>query len=79
MDELEWVKWAFLSVLGGFVFMIKRELSNKDIEIQKIKDDIQNLKDNKVHKDDLREFKVELRVMFDELKQDIRAIRNAQS
>jgi hypothetical protein len=79
MDELEWVKWAFLSVLGGFVFMIKRELSNKDVEIQKIKDDIQNLKDYKVHKDDLRDFKVELRVMFDELKQDIRAIRNAQN
>lgn len=79
MAEIEYIKWGFLFVLGGLVFMIKRELSNKDVEIQKIKDDIQNLKDNKVHKDDIKEFKVELRVMFDELKQDIRAIRNAQS
>lgn len=73
--ELEFVKWAFLAVLGGFTFMIRRELSLKDIELQKLRDDIQYLKDNKVHKDDLREFKMELRSMFDELKQDIRALR----
>lgn len=75
MAEIEYIKWAFLFVLGGLIFMIKRELSVKDIEVQKLKDDVQYLKDNKVHKDDMREFKTELRLMFDELKQDIRAIR----
>lgn len=75
MVEVEYIKWVFLFVLGGFIFMIKRELSTKDLEIQRLKDDVQYLKDNKVHKDDLREFKTELRLMFDELKQDIRAIR----
>jgi len=79
MSEVEWIKWALMAILGGFTYMLKRELTSKDIELQRIKDDIQYLKDNKVHKDDLREFKVELRVMFDELKQDIRAIRNAQN
>jgi hypothetical protein len=75
MDELEWVKWALLSVLGGFIYMLKRELSTKDQDIKELKFEVQHIKTNYLHRDDFKEFKTELRSMFEDLRSDIRAIR----
>ncbi len=75
MDELEIIKWGFLAVLGGFTFMLQRELKTKDESIRELQVEVQNIKQNYLHRDDFKEFKVELRSMFDEIKQDIRSLK----
>ena len=75
----EALKWVALAALGGFTYMLRRELDNYDKANEAIKKDIQDLKDTRVHKDDFRELKVELRSWFDDLKSDIRNIRNEKS
>lgn len=75
----ELLKWVALAALGGFTYMLRRELDAQDKVNEALKKDIQDLKDTRVHKDDFREFRVELRSWFDDLKQDIRTIRNEKS
>ncbi len=72
--EAEFIKWAALAILGGFTYMMKRELNQKDEAIKELRDDIRNIKMSYLHKDDFKDFKIELRSMFDDLKKDIRAI-----
>jgi hypothetical protein len=74
MSELELVKWGFILILGGFTFMIQRELKAKDQSIQQLQTEVQNIKTNYLHRDDFKEFKVELRSMFDEIRKDIRSL-----
>lgn len=38
--------------------------------------DVQNIKNEYLHKNDFRDFKIELRAMFDELKSDIKGLRH---
>lgn len=75
----EALKWVALVALSGFTYMLRRELDAQDKVNESLKKDIQELKDTRVHKDDFRELKVELRSWFDDLKQDIRTIRNEKS
>lgn len=81
MDDaiFEAIKWLALLALSGFTYMLRRELDNQDKINESLKQDIQNLKDSRVHKDDFRDFKIELRSWFDDLKADIRTIRNEKS
>jgi hypothetical protein len=55
--------------------MLKRELSTKDQDIKELKFEVQHIKTNYLHRDDFKEFKTELRSMFEDLRSDIRAIR----
>lgn len=82
MDEVELIKWGFLLVLGGFTFMLQRELKTKDESITQLKgelvevrNEITNVKQNYLHRDDFKEFKGELRAMFDEIRKDLRALK----
>ncbi len=38
--------------------------------------DIQNIKNEYLHKNDFKDFKIELRSMFDDLKKDIKELRD---
>ena len=75
----EFLKWVALAALGGFTYMLRRELDAQSETNKRLRDDIQYLKDTRVHKDDFRELKVELRSWFEDLKADIRTIRNEKS
>lgn len=75
MQELEIIKWGFLLVLGGFTFMLQRELKAKDESINKLQVEVQNIKQNYLHRDDFKEFKTELRSIFEEIKMDIRSLK----
>lgn len=75
MDELEIIKWGFLLVLGGFTFMLQRELKTKDDSIKQLQLEVQNIKQNYLHRDDFKEFKIELRSIFEEIKMDIRSLK----
>lgn len=75
----EALKWVALVGLSGFTYMLRRELDAQDKTNEILKKDIQDLKDTRVHKDDFRELKGELRIWFEDLKADIRTIRNEKS
>ena len=81
--EIELLKWLVLSLLGVSTYFLKRTVEQMD---QTIKDhkiaytalqvDIQNIKNEYLHKNDFKDFKIELRSMFDDLKKDIKELRD---
>lgn len=75
MEEVEFLKWIALAIMGGFTYMLKRELNSKDSDIQSLKNAVDHIKQNYLHRDDFKEFKQELRDMFVDIKEDIRAIK----
>lgn len=82
MTELEIVKWVVLSVLGLAVYFFKRNLETVDkrmetinSELQATKVDLNNVKRDYLHRDDFKEFKIELRAMFEEIKRDLKDVK----
>lgn len=83
--ESSLIDWLFKGVLGILAvlgFFMKRTLNQQDKEIEDIKKEQQKQRDaaadwpkTYLSKDDFKEFKSELRSMFDDLKQDIRALK----
>ncbi len=81
--EIELLKWLVLSLLGVSTYFLKRTVEQMD---QTIKDhkmahaalqvDVQNIKNEYLHKNDFKDFKIELRSMFDDLKKDIKELRD---
>lgn len=81
--EIELLKWLVISLLGVSTYFLKRTVEQMD---QIIKDhkiahtalqvDVQNIKNEYLHKNDFKDFKMELRSMFDDLKKDIKELRD---
>lgn len=81
--EIELLKWLVISLLGVSTYFLKRTVEQMD---QTIKDyrlahtalqvDVQNIKNEYLHKNDFKDFKMELRSMFDDLKKDIKELRD---
>jgi hypothetical protein len=69
--ETEFIKWMLLAVLGGFSWFMKSTLTHMQEDIDMIKRDY-------LHKEDFKEFKTELRSMFEEIKTDIRSLKNKE-
>ena len=86
MTELEVIKWVVLAVMGLAVWFFKRNLETVDrrmeainTELQASKTDIQHVKRDYLHRDDFKEFKIELRAMFEEIKRDLKDVKNNHS
>ncbi len=62
---------------GGALIMwfLKRTITASEHSIELLQRDVQHLRDTRLHKDDFKEFKLELRSQFDEIKQAIRDIK----
>ena len=75
MLEAELIKWALFAVLGGFVWFIKRTVDGMDTKITRLETEVSTVKSNYLHKDDFKEFKIELKTMFQEIKDDIKSLR----
>jgi len=75
MTELEFVKWAMVGLLSLGVFFMKRTLDRIEKEQVDLKAEIQRVKEEYLHKNDFREFKTELRSMFEEIRADIRSLQ----
>lgn len=80
--ELELLKWLVLSLIGVGVYFLKRTVDQIDKQQVKLEATlvaqqlaIQNVRDEYLPKNDFKEFKVELRNMFADLKQDIHTLR----
>jgi len=76
MPNIEILLWVGNAILGGFAWFFKRELSMIDLKIKKIEDEVISMRTMYLPKDDFREFKQELKEMFEEIKKDIHALRN---
>jgi sensor histidine kinase YesM len=73
--EVEIAKWVILSVMGFAVWFLKRTIDGYDHRIKDIEDKISTIQKDYLHRDDFKEFKQELRSMFDEIKADIRELK----
>lgn len=76
MGEVEFIKWAILAILGGFVWFLKRTITDNEAEISRLNAEVNDIKLNYLHRNDFREFKEELRQMFDRLREDIKEIKH---
>lgn len=81
--ELELLKWIVIGLLGVSTYFLKRTVDQMDealrehkISHSSLQNDVQNIKNEYLHKNDFRDFKIELRAMFDELKSDIKGLRH---
>ncbi len=69
-------------VAGLALYLLKRQIDQLDKTLVEhkqmfslIQSDIQVIRNEYLHKNDFKDFKIELRLMFDELKNDIRGLR----
>ena len=70
-------------VAGLALYLLKRQIDQLDKTLGEhkqmfslIQSDIQVIRNEYLHKNDFKDFKIELRLMFDELKNDIRGLRH---
>lgn len=75
MTEAELLKWLIMACLTGFVWFVKRTVNNAEDNIKQLQTELQTVKEKYLHKDDFRDFKLELRNMFEEIKNDIKQLR----
>ncbi len=75
MPSLEVLLFIGNAILAGFAWFLKRELAMFENRITKIENEQIASRNDYLHKDDFKEFKQELKSMFEDLKQDIQTIR----
>lgn len=75
MTEVEIIKWIVMSVFGIVAWFFKRTLDDLETRIKHQDEELQNVKRNYLHRDDFKEFKAELRSMFEEIKSDLREFK----
>jgi hypothetical protein len=80
--EYEALKWVALSLLSVVVYFLKRTVDQTETALlaqklahAQLQAEVQTIKSEYLHKSDFKEFKQELRGMFDDLKSDIRGLR----
>ena len=79
MAEIEIIKWIVLAIGSGFIWFLKRTLDESTNRITKLEIDVASVKNAYLHKDDFRDFKTELKSMFEEIRADIREINHKQN
>lgn len=73
--ELEIIKWIAMSVMGLAMWFLKRTIDTYDERLKEISQQIVSIQRDYLHRDDFKDFKLELRAMFDEIKADIRELK----
>lgn len=75
MDQ-EVIQFLIISAFGGVFWFMKRTMDKADERILQLEKDLVQVKSEYLHKDEFKDFKMELRSMFEEIKTDIRLLRN---
>lgn len=73
--ELELVKWGLYALLGLGGWLMKRTVDRIEHQVDELSKETQRIREDYLHKSDFKEFKIELRSMFEEIKQNIRSIK----
>lgn len=74
MDS-ETLHWVVTLLMGGLVTLFKYTASQFQKDVDLLKTEVKVLQETRLHKDDFKEFKLELRAQFDEVKQAIRDLK----
>jgi len=73
--EYEIIKWVVLTLFSGVLYFMKRTMDLYEHRIDELERTQQDIKKEYLHKEDFKDFKVELRSMFEEIKTDIRELK----
>ena len=82
MSEVDIAKWVITILLGVGGYFLKRMIDDNSEKLRDLqsnltqdRNELIKVKEEYLHKNDFREFKLELRSMFEEIKTDIRGLR----
>lgn len=75
--EFEVLKWVLMFVIGVCGWLMRNMIAQSQEDIKGLKHKVETLEQTKLAKDDFKEFKAELREMFNEIKIDIRDLKNS--
>ena len=75
MSEIELTKWILTAALTGWVWFMKRTIDATEQRMKDIEKKQERFRDDYLHKNDFKDFKIELRSMFEEIKTDIRELK----
>lgn len=75
--ETEIIRWGVFGIMGIAIWFLKRTIGSFDSRLAEQQKEIAEIRRDYLHRDDFKEFKVELRAMFDEIKQDIRELKKS--
>jgi len=78
MTEMQFVNWAILAAFGIAGFFMKRTIDSVEKRLEDMKKENIHIRQNYLLKEDFREFKTELRGMFEEIKTDIKSLQRKQ-
>lgn len=78
MTESQILQWFVFGLMGVAVWFMKNNITESKERLNKLEQDLSSVKQNYLHRDDFKEFKVELRGMFEEIRKDIRSIKPHQ-
>lgn len=73
--DAETVRWFLTGVFGLVMYLIKRTVDSNERRVEGLEKELQDVKMNYLHKNDFKEFKLELREMFSDLKKDISELK----
>lgn len=80
--DFEALKWIAMGLLSTVVYFLKRTVDQTETALMEhkiaqtqLQTEVQTIKNEYLHKNDFKDFKQELRGMFDDLKADIRGLR----
>lgn len=84
MNEFQVISIYFLPIVAALaIYLLKRQVDQVDRQLVELKaknelmrNDVQNIRTDYLHKNDFKDFKAELRAMFDDLKSDIKGLRH---
>jgi Tfp pilus assembly protein PilO len=83
MIDTELIRWlitgACTLVIGFFKYALDKQEDRMKVlesELRSNKNDLQTVKQQYLHKDDFKDFKNELRAVFEEIKQDLRELKH---
>lgn len=75
MTESQILQWFVFGLMGVAVWFMKNNIMESKDRLTKLESELSSVKQNYLHRDDFKEFKVELRGMFEEIRKDIRSIK----
>lgn len=78
MSEIQYAHGIITLLLGIAGWFMKTKLKEQDDRLRELEKNQKEFPSTYLHKDDFREFKTELRGMFEEIKHDIRTLRETK-
>lgn len=77
MDVVSY-QWIATGLLGLVIWFSKRTIDEQARALMALELVVQNIRLDYLHKNEFREFKVELRAMFEDLKRDLKEQRGSE-